>query len=479
MPIFYTFCFFLGSFLQLHYFVLNDWDFSYFLTQAWRVGQGIDWNVPFAEAVDGAPFYAHHFTPLSALLAPILRVFPSEYTLSAIHALSVSSVAFLLPRIIRQIYGTDIYTDKAEYNAWLWTSACILVIFFFYRPFIAAWSRQMHYTTIVTPFLALGILCLHKRLRLCAISCAFMLCLGQERASVAVFGLGLYAWLLLGERRMGVFFCVLSLLWFFCATQIALPWLRTYAGVADTTYPFLQRLGITIAWPEKLAYLFWLCAFSCFLPFCGKKALKCAACAIPTTSLSLLSRASGLYDMRGQYDDLASIFLLLSMAYGMRWLQKKSPSFAWLRSWQRLFGIGTCTYALIILLSTSGWYTPLLTCGRLLSSEQKSKFDLLNTELARFKSIIPENARLYVQSGLGPRLALYNGRTLLTARELNSPLSNSIIVLSPLAGDYLLNAKISEAIKKAEAHPNLVRLGNQKDLYIFVSKDLADKTAQF
>lgn len=469
LPLAYGVCFFLGSLLQLHYFVLNDWDFSYFLTQPWRIAQGLDWSVPFAFESNG-PFWAHHFTPLSLLLAPLFKVFPSEYTLSCLHAASVTAVAFLLPRLVREIYGRDTGDGR-----WLWTAGCLLLLFFFYRPFITAWSRQTHFTTLVSPFLALALLCLHKRWTAGAVLCALMICLGQERASVAVFGLGMYACLLLGEKKLGLAFCALSAIWFFGSPQLLLPLLRQYAGLLNTPYVMMARIDPLADWPQKLQFLFWICAFSCFLPFCGKKALLCASCALPNLGMALVSGTSGMYDLKGQYEDLPSIFLLLSMAYGMSWLQRKLPA----KQWRRIFLAGSCLYWLVALPSNSGWYNPLLTSVRLLASPQRAELDRLNEEIAPLRRNLPEGIALYAQSGLGPRMALHAGRSLLHARLLQKPLSGTVIAISPLCGDYGLQVSPTEAIRLADAHKDLVNIYDSARLRVYASKDVLEAEPMF
>lgn len=470
LPLAFGVFFFLGNFLQLHYFILNDWDFSYFLTQPWRIAQGLDWNVPFAMESNGAPFWAHHLTPLSLFLAPLFRLFPSEYTLSFLHAVSATAVALLLPRLVRQIYGKDADGDK-----WLWAAGCLLLIFFMYRPFITAWSRQTHFTTLVTPFLALAILCLHKRWRAGAAVCALVVCLGQERASVAVFGLGMYAFFLLREKKLGLAFCALSALWFFGATQVVLPWLREYAGAANTTYIMSSRIGIMADWPLKLRYLFWLCAFSCFLPFCGKKALLCASCALPNIAMSLVAKTREMYSLESQYEDLPAIFLLLSMAYGLCWLQGRLP----VKQWHRLFAAGTGIYWLTILASTSGWYTPLSTTARLLTSPVRPALERLNRELSPLQERLPENLMLYAQTGLGPRLSLHANRRLLRADVLQKPLHNALLALSPRCGNYYLGTSVEEAIQQADAHEDLTLLYGSDQLRVYASKDVPENFPEF
>lgn len=464
VPFVYGVCFFLGSYLQVRYFVLNDWDFGYFLTQPWRISQGLDCNVPFAAVVDGAPFWAHHFTPLSFVLAPLFKLFPTEYTLSFLHAGSVTAVAFLLPRLVRQIYA-----KSADEGRWLWTAGFLLLIFFMYRPFISAWSRQTHFTTLVSPFLALALLCLHKHWRGGAIFCALMLCLGQERASVAVFGLGMYAIFLLREKKLGLFFCTFSAVWFFGVTQAVLPWLREYAGAANTAYVMTARIGPMADWPQKLRYIFLFCAFSCFLPFCGKKALLCACCALPNIAMSLVANISGMYDFKGQYEDLPAIFLLLSMAYGLQWIQGKLSG----KQWHRLFAAVVCLYWLVILSTTSGWYTPAATTVRLLTSPERPVLEILNAEIAPLQAPLPEDVTLYVQSGLGPRLALHAGRRLLRADILQQPQEHALIVMSPLCGTFGLETSVAEAIKMADSHKGLVLLYGSDRLRVYASRDVA------
>lgn len=465
LPLIYGVFFFFGSFLQVRSFVLNDWDFGYFLTQSWRIAQGLDWNVPFACERDGAPFWAHHLTPLSFFLAPLFRLFPSEYTLSALHAGAITAVAFLLPRLTRAIYGKD-----ADNSRMLWTAGCLLLIFFMYRPFITAWSRQTHYTTLVTPFLALALVCLHKRWRGGALLCALAVCLGQERASVAVFGLGMYAFFQLGEKKLGLLFCALSTLWFFGATQVVLPLFRELAGAANTTYVMTVRLGITTDWPEKIAYLLWLCAFSCFLPFCGKKALLCASCALPNIAMSLVAKTTGMYDLKGQYEDLPAIFLLLSMAYGMRWIQSAISA----QQWRRLFASGTCLYWLAILTSTSGWYTAPVTCVRLLTWPQRAALETLNREIAPLQGCLPESLTFYAQTGLGPRVGLHANHRLMHAGLLQKPLRNALIALSPFCGNYQLDTSVADAIKLADAHKDLTLLYGSDQLRVYATKDVLD-----
>lgn len=468
VPALYGLCFFAGSFLQLRYFALNDVDFSYFLVQPWRIWTFGDWNVPFANAIEGgAPFWAHHLTPLSALLAPVIGLFPSEYALAAVHAASAALMAFLLPRLAREIYG-------GESGRWLWGAAVCLLLFFFFRPYMAAWHRQTHFTTLVAPILALACLCLHKRRVCAAFACALVVCMGQERASVSVFGLGMYAFLLAGQRRAGIVFCSLSALWFFGATQVWLPLMRGLAGVANTDYIMLGRIGPLADWPEKLVFLCRICLFCCFLPFCGRRAMSCACCSLPNLSMALLSGRPGMYDLKGQYEDLPSVFLLLSMLYGLCWLQGKLPA----RLWKRLFASGVCVYWLLVSPSNAGWYNPLVTSARILAASGKTELDKLNEDIGLLKDL-PDSITPYVQSGLGPRLGLHKNRLLLQRNVIDEMPVNALLVFSPLAGTHELGGAYDDVLKLADNNPGFGLLFDTGRLRVYASSGLLAARPEF
>ena len=161
IPLAFAALFIWGSVLQMRSFVINDADFGYFITQIWRVWNGWDWQAPFSNVYEGKPFYAHHCTPLTALLAPIVGPWKSPYPLSILHGAAAGAMAFILPRLVRTLHA-EAEGDNAAGN-WVWTAGVMLVLFFFFRPVLTPWSRQVHYTTLVTPVLMLAVLMLHQR----------------------------------------------------------------------------------------------------------------------------------------------------------------------------------------------------------------------------------------------------------------------------------------------------------------------------
>ena len=49
IPALWTSLFIAASVMQMWSFTINDFDFSIFLTQIWRVWNGWDWHAPFTE----------------------------------------------------------------------------------------------------------------------------------------------------------------------------------------------------------------------------------------------------------------------------------------------------------------------------------------------------------------------------------------------------------------------------------------------
>lgn len=305
-------------------------------------------------------------------------------------------------------------------------------------------------------------------------ACALIVCLGQERAAAQVFGLGMYAWLLMGKRRLGIGLCLLSCIWFFGATQIWLPMMRTIAD-AGNGYFFSRQFMPFADLDKKAAVLGMLCVYTAFLPFCGRRALLTAACALPTLAMMLVS--SSQYHMlhfSGHYYDMASIFLLLSMAEGLRRLQRH---LAVLR-WKTLFAGGTAIYLALMLTAQTGWYNPLVTSLRLLSSPHRAEFLALERELEPLRRI-PDDVTLYAQSGLGPHVELNRERYRARACILEAPLKKAVIAISPLATDEYLGASQAEFSARADAHPDLTLLKDTGRLRVYASHDLAKSHPEF
>ena len=477
------------AYLKIRYFQVNDWDFSYFLTQPWRIFQGLDAKTPFAGAYS-EDFYAVHFTPLSLVLAPVIGLLPSAYTLAALHALATGFMSFLLPRLARAVsLNLDADNDRGE---WLWVAAFLLGIFLFFPPWTSAFNYMTHYTTLASPFVALALLCLLKSrpaLRgvsslslslspLFYLSC-LMLLLAQERASVAIFGIGMFAFLLAGRPRLGLALCLLSACWFFGVVKLLLPFLRKWAGLSDG-YFFGRYLMPLALLPQKIRFLLDFLPMTLFLPLCGKKAFLSALCALPVLGVSLASSRAGMISFHFMYQDLVTPFLFVSMVYGCFWVARQGRRFASLQKrWVLVSALALllAVYAVMTQQSKVGYTTPFSIYRSLVNHEQRTALDALNEDIRIFDKL-PEDVMFYAQSGLGPRLALRRHRYLARESHLEKAASEkSVLAFSPICGAYHMgndtkpdNVAYAEAMAKADRTPGLSLLGDNGRLRVYAGR---------
>lgn len=388
------------------------------------------------------------------------------------HGAASGSLAFILPRLVRQIYQDS---DPEDGDRWLWTACILLAFFFVFRPVLTPWSRQTHYTTLVTPFLALAVLFLHQKLWWPLVICCVIICSGQERASISLFSLGMYAALLLNNRRVAISLCLASVLWFFTVTQLWLPWMRELADLQHG-YAFEKFLAPASHIKEKLRYVWSLFLYTCFLPLCGKRALLCFFCVMPFVALMVASNYQMMWSFTGQYEDLPGIFILLSCGYGLRfWQQKLRPAI-----FKKCF-LFLCPVVVVLILATqTGYYNPLMTSIRLLTSPERDAAALLRDDLARLPRL-PDTLLIWVQSGLGPHLFYPKERYTADISRLPTVMENTLILLSPLVGTFRLTGRATggrdpQAYATArtffDAHPDLLLLKDTGVLVIYGSRDL-------
>ena len=474
IPLAFAALFIWGSVLQMRSFVINDADFGYFITQIWRVWNGWDWQAPFSNVYEGKPFYAHHCTPLTALLAPLVGPWKSPYPLSVLQGVAVGSMAFILPRLVRALHE-EAEGDTPSGN-WVWTAGFALLLFFFFRPVLTPWSRQVHYTTLVTPMLMLAVLMLHKRRWWALAGCCLVVFLAQERAAPSIFCLGMYAFLLLGQRRVGAILCMCSGLWFVTVTKVWLPYMRQLAG-AGTGYAFSNFVDVGGQWEFKLRYYLHLLAYSWFLPLLGRKALLCLLCTLPYLAMVAVSGYGHMWAMAGQYEDLPGVFLMLSICHACMWVQGKLRPAVW----KKLLPAAGVAMAVIMLATQTGWYNPAVTVARLLQHPEAQSYARLREALGQLPDF-PPTVRVWAQSGLGPHVFYPYQRYTADISHMDGPLDDSVVLLSPYAGTAYLagggGGMSREEFERAEAffdaHPDLIRIKNSDVLVIYVGKSLRE-----
>lgn len=478
IPSLWTSLFIAASVMQMWSFTINDFDFSIFLTQIWRVWNGWDWHAPFTEYYLGMPYWGEHFTPISALLAPLIGPWKSPYAMSVLQAISTGFMIFLLPRLARTIYRQE--GDDSSSN-WLWAAGILLVLVFVFRFVLAPWSRQVHFTTIATSLLMLAVLYLHQRRWVLMGICCLIVCMAEERAALGIFSLGMYAFLLLEMRKTGMVLCTFSSIWFIGASQVWLPHALKMAGTS-LHYRFQNYINIMGSWDKKFFYLFRIVAYSWFLPFFGKKAFLSLLCTAPFLGIVVVSDYPTIWGMNGQYEDLLAIFLLISFCHAIIWLQHNLPP-----RWQKqILTAGTITIVITMFATQTGWYNPVATLARLSASPERTQYARLHAVLNKLPDF-PDDINVWVQSGLGPHLFFPYSRMAADSRRMNQKLEKAFVIISPIVGTMRLNGRdedkkevaYAEAKAVFDTHPDLEKIYENDVAVLYVSHDIRTQNTDF
>ena len=320
----------------------------------------------------------------------------------------------------------------------------------------------------------LAVLMLHKRRWWALVGCCLVVFLAQERAAPSIFCLGMYAFLLLGLRRVGAILCMCSGLWFVTVTKVWLPYMRQLAG-AGTGYAFSGFVDVGGQWDHKLLYYLRLLAYSWFLPLLGRKALLCLLCTLPYLAMVAVSGYGHMWAMAGQYEDLPGVFLMLSICHALMWVQARlRPAL-----WKKLLPAAGVLLAAIMLATQTGWYNPVVTVARLLRHPDAQAHAGLRRSLGQLPDF-PPTVRVWAQSGLGPHVFYPYQRYTADIQNMRGPLDDSVVILSPYAGTAYLagggggvsRSEFEAARAFFDAHSDLVRVKNSDVLVIYAGKGL-------
>jgi len=442
--------------LLVYSFNVNDYDYSVFANMLWNFANGNGWLTSLYAGEARELFLADHLAWLIPVLSPFFVLFPSPYTLSVVHSLSFAATFFLVPFFVREVWkqrGRDDYLPAALF---------LLLLLAVSRGFCGAWAYQTHMTTLVMPFLLASLIALHRKALLWAVLFCLLTVLAQERASVALFGVGFYAALVTQHRRLGVALCVFSSLYFFAAVKLVIPF---FAG---GDYLYTSTVQPFHAVDKKVFYLLLFFASWLFLPLLGKRAWLASACALPIVSLNLLSDRKVMYAFSLHYQDLPSVFFLAAATFGLlrlwetRWLQGLSRRGAAL-----LAGVG-------LLISCVDSYTsdnPKMPLRFLAHWRPSPELFALNATLGTYSQLPPE-VKVYASSGIGPRFTMRKHRYVLTPQTASENLHSSMVFIAPKQNMFPFREHTEEMVALLLSNPSWVLTQQTPELLVFASADL-------
>lgn len=189
--LFYAFS---AKYLQFNSFMINDYDSGIYSNLAWNIAMGKGYY----SDVSQVRHLGEHFSPIMLLIAPFYRLYSSVLTLYAALAFAYAATFLILYTLLR-----DIFQKFGQKKAVLF-SLLLLMALFFSRPLNSALYFEFHPSTLALPFIALAFLGISRsRPGLLCLAVSLLL-LTKENSSLALVGLGLYAWLVTGRRRWGI-----------------------------------------------------------------------------------------------------------------------------------------------------------------------------------------------------------------------------------------------------------------------------------
>ena len=425
-------------------FETNAFDVGVYSNVAWNVAHGHGFHSSF----NGLNQLGEHFSPIVALFAPLYGFWPSAQILMLAQAFAVWLTIFLIYRLA-DVLAADLSTDD---RAWLRaTCACMAL---FYLPLQQAFVFEFHPSTLGMPLIAAAILFLHqRRIHLFWLSMLLLLST-KELAFLSTVGIGLYAGLVLKQRRLMCGLVGLSLV----LAAGYFVWLQPYLRSGAQWFHY-ERVDI-LGYPRwKLLYVILLGVYFGLLPFLGGRALIAAA---PTTSLNLIVGKYDQFSFKAHYDDQNCVFWIIAGIHGLlfayRWMRTHLIRFPW-PSLRRK--------ATLLLISAALLASIGKIAGAVGNVWPRSSDRELHARLQPYVKLPPETG-IYTQNGFGAQLCHRERCLLLNDKPLSSQSiqPGEYVILSTWVSHYLLD-DLERALRTLEADPGFKKIEANEYLSVF------------
>lgn len=425
---------------QFYGFALNDYDTGIYSNVAWNLANGQG----FHSDILGGSHLAVHFSPLTALFAPFYALFPTPMVLMIGQGLAVGITLILLYRM-----GTHLLDREAfgERRPWMILGFCLLA--FVYGPFTNALLSHFHPPTVAMPILAGCLLALIERRLWLLIVLVPLLIAAKENAPLAIIGLGIYAALVQGRWSTG------SLLGTIGIVSLAVILFVIMPAFQDDNWILAGRLEPFALLGEKALYLVLLVLPLAFLPLFAWRA---AMAALPLIAVNLAVGYGAQLELKYHYNDLISVFLLVAAMHGMNhvFTGSRKPILLNARPHHAL------ALALVLALALNKGRTPITD---LIKHWPTAEHWALHQELAPYRKAPPDQAIL-AQSGLGPYVSSRHRYVMLRSTWKEDDLQpGDLILLSDLAGDYLINIETARERLDAIDHVEPIEKGKHLTIY--------------
>lgn len=356
---------------------------------------GIYSNVAFNTA-HGRPFYSsilshshlgEHFSPITALFAPLYALKPTVYWLFGAQALSFAVVPLVLAHMCR-----DLLPDRGRANA---VALGLSLLWGIYPPMAAAMRFPFHPTSLAAPWVLLAFLYVERADWRRAVPVLLLLLAFKESLSLVWVGLGLHLLVRSDARRAQRVGGILLILGGLAAATLMLKGILPLFREGDW-----GQAGRVDPWADprlKLRYVIFL-----LIPLCGLPLLawRSGIIALPSILLNLSTGYAPQYSSRFQYDDVIAPLLFAACIPAIEQ--------AWRWS-ERLRTPARVALALAALYAAAVWHvdrSPLRACREPPAHDAVARIEGQVRQLAADHPY----TWMYVQSHLGPHLHRYEMR---------------------------------------------------------------------
>ncbi len=441
---------------DVYTFRANDWDYGLYSNVFWNIANGNGWYISLGRGFSASFFLADHMALLMALFAPIFKVFPSMYTFSVLQSLSCGLALFLIPVLTKEIWQDSLNKNSSKY-AYLPYAFVLIFCLIFSKALSGVIDYQGHQTSLAMPLVLCAIIALHRKALSWALLWSIMLACAQERASVAVFGIGMYAILLTNNLRFGLALCASSTIYFFTMVKLVIPYLNTQYG-----YIFRGNISPFEDLYDKARFLLRFAFYSYFLPFFGLRAFKAALCAMPVLGIGLVSNRPSMYQFYHHYQDLPLMFLIVASAHGLYYISNHKLFCNFSERTKKILALGLIVFAF----STSA-KNPI---NLLFKMNFPEHIISLNNEIDKYKDIDKE-IRVYSTSGIGSHLSMRKHKHHLSRDTANHDFTNSILFVAPGINSHP-EKEPDKLLKMLDENSSLVKISDKNGLVVYKDKNL-------
>ena len=293
----------------------NDIDLGVYVQVMWSTAHGR----PFYMSLYGHPvnFLGQHFVPLLVVLAPFYRLWPDARLLFVVQTLALTLAVVPLFRLARRRLGGG--------------PGLLIAAAYFLYPLLhsVALSGFREISLAVPLLMASAASLLDKRLRQSLVWLALAMLVKEEIAFIAI-AYGLYIWLVLHRRRLGILVAAGASLWAVLLLLVLMPALKgapsyeffdRYYTLGSTPAEMLRTLLTRplvvlrlVSTPHKLQFVGVLLAPLAALPLLG---FPIVLLALPTLVYLLLSDYRSMTSITFYYAAPLIPFLLLAVVVAL------------------------------------------------------------------------------------------------------------------------------------------------------------------